>query len=58
MSMNYYVEINENNVVKSVLETTGTVDKPTMIPMDSFREDLLGWTYQNGQFIPPPDPTN
>jgi hypothetical protein len=56
--MNYYVEINENNVVKSVLETTGTVDKPTMIPVDSFREDLLGWTYQNGQFIPPPEQTN
>lgn len=51
----YYVEIDTNNVVKAVLETSGTVDKPTMIVTETFRVDLLGWTYVNGQFVPPPE---
>jgi hypothetical protein len=52
----YYAEIDENSMVKAVLETNGVIDKPTMISTDAFRSDLLGWTYANGQFYPPPTP--
>jgi len=50
----YYLELNESGVVKSALETFAQIDNPNMIQTDSFRSDLLDWSYVNGEFIAPP----
>ena len=49
----YYVELNQNSIVKATLQTFAPIDKPTMIQTDRLRNDLLGWKYENGQFYPP-----
>jgi len=52
----YYVQLNDQNVVKSVLETHAPINKPNMIQTDRFRADLADWSYVNGEFVPPPPP--
>jgi hypothetical protein len=52
----YYVQLNDQNVVKGALDTHAAINKPNMIQTDRFRFDLLGWSYINGQFVPPPLP--
>jgi hypothetical protein len=52
----YYVQLNDQNVVKGALETHAAINKPNMIQTDRFRSDLLEWSYVNGQFVPPPPP--
>jgi hypothetical protein len=49
----YYVELNDQSIVKAALETFAPIDKPTMIQTDRLRSDLLGWLYKDGQFFPP-----
>lgn len=50
----YYVQLNDQNVVKGAIETFAEINKPNMIRTDSFRSDLLDWSYVNGEFIAPP----
>ena len=52
----YYVELDQNSVVKATLETYAPIIKSTMISVDQIRNDLLGWKYENEQFSPPPPP--
>lgn len=53
----YYVQLNDQNVVKGAIETFAEINKDNMIQTDRFRSDLLDWSYVNGQFIaPPPEP--
>ena len=52
----YYAQINDDNVVFAITETSAPVSAPDMIEIESFDTSLLGCTYSNGQFIPPPPP--
>lgn len=53
----YYVQLNDQNVVKGAIETFAEINKANMIQTDRFRSDLLDWSYLNGEFIaPPPEP--
>jgi hypothetical protein len=52
----YYVQLNDQNVVKGALETFAEINQPNMIRTDTFREDLLDWSYVDGNFVPPPPP--
>lgn len=49
----YYAQINDNNVVFAITETSEPVSAPDMIEIESFDTSLIGCTYSNGQFIPP-----
>jgi hypothetical protein len=54
----YYVQLDEFSIVKAALDTSAPIDKPNMIQTDAYRDDLFGWKYENGIFIPvPPPPT-
>ena len=50
----YYVQLNDQNVVKGALETHAPINQSNMIQTDRFRSDLLDWKYENGQYTPPP----
>lgn len=55
----YYAQINDDNVVFAITETSAPVSAPDMIEIESFDTSLIGCTYSNGQFItpaPPPEP--
>ena len=53
-----YAELNENNICKAVSQLSGKVDKPTMIPLDSYNTSLLGKRYDNGKWyeVEQPEP--
>lgn len=46
----YYAQIDENNVCYAVTQTTGQIDQPDMIEIESYDESLLFKTYANGVF--------
>lgn len=46
----FYAELDENNICKAVSQLGGEVDKPTMIPLDSYDTSLLGKRYDNGEW--------
>lgn len=50
----YYVQLNDQSVVKGAIETFAEINKANMIQTDRFRSDLLDWSYVNGEFVPPP----
>lgn len=52
----YYAQINQDNVVFAITETSEPVSAPDMIEIESFDTSLIGCTYANGQFIPPAPP--
>lgn len=55
----YYAQLNQDNVVFAVTETSAPVSAPDMIEIESFDTSLIGCTYSSGQFIqpaPPPEP--
>lgn len=52
----YYVQLDNESVVKSALDTFAPIIQSNMIETDRFRSDLLDWKYENGQFYPPPPP--
>lgn len=52
----YYVQLDNESVVKSALDTFAPINQSNMIETDRFRSDLLDWKYENGQFYPPPPP--
>jgi hypothetical protein len=52
----YYVQLNDQNVVKNALDTFAEINQPNMIRTDTFRSDLLDWSYIDGKFVPPPPP--
>lgn len=43
-----YAELDENGKCKAVSELSGEVFKDTMIPLETFNEELLGKKYNNG----------
>lgn len=49
----YYAQINKDNMVFSVFESTKELDDPTdnFIELDSYNTSLLGSFYVDGQFI-------
>lgn len=54
----FYAELNASNKVFSVLQTSKPFKNPSerIIQIDANRKDLLGCTYVDGEFIPPPPP--
>lgn len=46
-----YAEIDENNICFAVSQLKDKVDKPTMIPLDSYDISLLGKQYKNGEWL-------
>ena len=52
----YYAQINDDNVVFAITETSEPVSAPDMIEIESFDTSLIGCTYSNGRFIPPAPP--
>lgn len=52
----YYAQINHDNVVFAITETSAPVSAPDMIEIESFDTSLIGCTYSSGQFIPPAPP--
>jgi hypothetical protein len=52
----YYAQLNTQNIVVAVTETSGEVNAPHMILIDMFDMSLLGATYINGGFVKPPAP--
>lgn len=54
----FYAQIGDDGVCFSVTQTAGSIDDPKMIPLDTFKTDILGCTWLDGQWIKPnPDPT-
>lgn len=52
----YYVQLDNESIVKNALDTFALINQSNMIQTDRFRSDLLDWKYENGQFYPPPPP--
>jgi hypothetical protein len=50
----YYVQLNEQSVVNGAIDTHAEINSQNMIRTESFRPDLLDWSYINGEFIAPP----
>lgn len=46
-----YAELDENNICKAVSDLSGKVDKPTMIPLETYDVSLLGKKYDNGEWL-------
>lgn len=53
----YYAQIT-NGVVTAVTETSGAINAPHMIEIQGFDTSLLGNSYANGVFTPPPPVSN
>lgn len=56
--MPYYAQLDEQNRVSAVTETSGEIESPHMVSVDFMDLDLLGATYNvnTGQFTPAPTP--
>lgn len=52
----YYAQIT-NGVVSAITETHGAVNAPDMLAIASFDTSLLGSSYADGVFTPPPPPS-
>jgi hypothetical protein len=52
----YYAQLNNQNIVVAVTETSEEVNAPNIVLIDSFDASLLGATYANGDFVKPPAP--
>lgn len=50
----YYAQLNNAGVVCAVTETHGVIDSPDMIALVSMDTSLLGHSYAEGVFTPPP----
>lgn len=53
-----YAELDENNICKVVSDLSNKVDKPTMIPLETYDTSLLGKRYNNGEWyeVEQPEP--
>jgi hypothetical protein len=51
-----YAQLNNQNIVVAVTGTSGEVDAPNMVLIDSFNTSILGCEYKNGEFVKPPAP--
>jgi hypothetical protein len=49
----YYAQLNNQNIVVSITETSAEIDAPNMVLIDSFDTSILGCEYKNGQFVKP-----
>ena len=54
--LNYYAQIDSNSVCFAVTQTSGPIDQPDMIAIDSYDTSLLGKVWSNGQWIDAPSP--
>jgi hypothetical protein len=52
----YYAQLNSQNIVLAVTETSGEINAANMVLINSFDASLLGSTYVNGGFVKPPAP--
>lgn len=54
----FYAELDSNGKVFSVLQTSKAIKNlhERIVQIDANRKDLLGCTYVDGQFVPPPPP--
>ena len=51
----YYAQIDSNNIVRSVTQTSSVVNQSDMIQIDSLDMSLLGKLYQGGTFVDVPE---
>jgi hypothetical protein len=51
----YYAQISINNQCYAVTQTAGEINQQDMIRIDSYDLSLLGKTWQDGQWISPPE---
>ena len=49
-----YVQLDDNNIVTGVTQTTGTIDAANMIEIPEYDTSLLGKKYENGVFVDGP----
>ena len=49
-----YVQLDDNNIVTGVTQTTGTIDAANMIEIPEYDTSLLGKKYENGVFVEGP----
>ena len=49
-----YVQLNDNNIVTGVTQTTNTIDAANMIEIAEYDTSLLGKKYENGVFVDGP----
>ena len=49
-----YVQLNDNNIVTGVTQTTSTIDAANMIEIAEYDTTLLGKKYENGVFVDGP----
>lgn len=61
----FYAEINEEGICCNVSDLSGEVESPTMIPLETYDETLLGKKYAEGVWeevpvepTPEPEPTD
>mgnify|MGYP000686314409 CR=1 FL=1 len=47
----YYAELDNNNIVYAITQTSGVVVSSSMVLIQTFDMALLGKKYENGQFI-------
>ena len=52
--MSNYVQLDDNNIVIAVTQTTGTIDAAHMIEVAEYDTSLLGKKYENGVFVEGP----
>ena len=48
----YYAQLN-NGVVVGITETSGILQSPDVVQIESFDTSIIGYTYENGVFVPP-----
>ena len=48
--MPYYAQINSDNIVYAVNQTTGIINSPDMIELTNYDTNLIGKKYNNGIF--------
>lgn len=51
---NHYAQIDSNSICFAVTQTSGSIEQPDMIAIDSYDTSLLGKVWSNGQWIDPP----
>ena len=51
---NYYAQIDSNSVCFAVTQTSGPINQPDMIAIESYDTSLLGKVWDNGEWLDPP----